>query len=217
MKTFMDCFARIVLLLVGCAVSIAHVTRKETAHVGAKWVEPDIVLEFKRQELFNSHADIRTNDIVKHHALVESFCVNYMYEFYKHKCTWREYYLLLDHVRLEYANMYDPGMEVGFDITKTMHKRDKSNAPLITSCEEFRELDPHTDGHSSVMTAHMFHSYVKQNRPFIIRDYAKSWPAVHYGATSKSIKSSKSTAHAWTLNYLKKRSGNQPVRLCTIS
>ena len=88
--------------------SIALLTRKEADHIRVDYKLSSIVKEFQKEKLFSQSPDASINDIMKHHQLVESFCINYMYEFYHHRCTYREYHELYEFIRLSYSKLYDP-------------------------------------------------------------------------------------------------------------
>ena len=98
----------LMILLIHSYNVIAFLTKKESAHINVPYETPDIVKEFIKQKLFSESPDTEINEIMKHHQLAESFCINYMYEFYRHKCTYRDYHVLYDHIREPYVKLYDP-------------------------------------------------------------------------------------------------------------
>jgi hypothetical protein len=186
----------------------AYLTQKEAAHVGLSFPEPDIVRAFRSEPLFNNSVARAKNDMMLHHELVENFCLNYLLELYGHRCTWREYYLLLDWLRAPFVTLYDPGMEAGFDIEQSLHPRANRGRP----CEEFVADAAAVQGGLPVMDAARFHQYVRASRPFIIRNFSAHYPAVHDGSSAAPrARKRKGGAGAWDLAYLESQTRTQQV------
>ena len=134
-----------------CQSISAAMTREEAAHVGMPYTTPAIVEKFLSSS-FSRHADLEINDFALHHQLVTSFCPT---------CTWQEYYDLLDHIRLPYKNMFDPGAERGANI-RTIQEKYQSGY-FQNTCDII-----------SPPTAEQFLHYVQSSQPVIIRS-KRSW------------------------------------------
>lgn len=138
------CLAILISLLLGA--TLAAMTREEAAHVGQPFITPPIVEKFLSSSVAH-HPDLRINNFELHHKIVSSFC---------RKCTWEEYYQLLDHIRLPYKNLFDPGAEVGSDFRSLRNQRLSGNnqhqCPVI-----------------STPSAAQFLTYVQASQPVIIR------------------------------------------------
>lgn len=190
---------KILLVLLFFAFSLGFLTKPEAEHVGFEYPTPDIIKEFENQLKYSKSSVRASNDIIEHHALVEKFCYKYLYKKRNYKCSWKEYYTLLLHVREPYSRLYDPGARIGFDIENLFVPSEKNQFSEVLSCDEFAVTDGN-DGSIPVMTSDVFMRYVVASRPFVIRNYASNWDAVNSKSESK-----------WSVNNLKKHAGDQQV------
>lgn len=216
MMTLLHKILTVVILLMIFIVHdhYAYLTQKESAHVGLDFPLPDIVRVFQEQPLFNLSAAVQQNDMLLHHQLVENFCVTFLFSLYGHRCTWREYYLLLDHLRAPFSTLYDPGMGPGFQFdvevesetetgsgpglgfeSRSLHPPSVRNDRSARGCDEFiypihnnsnnNLTDSSLSSTSVMMTAARFHEYVRANQPFVIRNFAAVGATV--GATAGAV------------------------------
>jgi hypothetical protein len=145
-----------------------YLTKEECAHSGSPYTEPKIVLEFKSSSVYRSSlGEIKKNDFVVHHRIAEKFCRERA-AFKQHKkCSWADYYLVLDELRTPFVNLYDPGLDPVGVALADIQRKGKSGASYQDRCE-FME-NP---------TAEKLYDHVVNNKPVIIKGGASDWPAV---------------------------------------
>lgn len=100
------------VLLVTLAFDVrGYLTEAESSHIGQKFEDPDIVKDFKKHPKYSASPMLQVNNLILHHQLVESYCVDLLHRRHNYTCSWREYYYLLNELRRPYANLYDPGLD----------------------------------------------------------------------------------------------------------
>jgi Cupin-like domain len=164
----MMCLFAILVALGYVQISRAfYMTRDECKHAGVPYKEPQIVKEFRTSPIRIDSKDISRNDIIAHHRLTGRFCKERARLGGKRKkCTWDDYYYLLDDLREPFVNLYDPGLDpIGQPLQK-IQSEGKSGASYQSGCDVIENP-----------TSEIFYDYVVNNKPAIIRGLAKDWPA----------------------------------------
>jgi hypothetical protein len=172
-----------VLLLSPKFSSGVFLTRDECKHTNSKYEEPAVVRAFKKSKYYAS-GDVKNNDLVAHHKLVELFCKERLSKRGQRRCSWQDYYLVLDELRLPFLQLYDPGMVRTAEHLEDIQKEAKSGSKYQKSCEVIESP-----------TAEKLYDYVVGNKPVIIKGEGDKWPAVK----------------KWTDKYLKQVAGNKQV------
>ena len=170
---------QLLILFSVAASAVQHqpATRAEAEHVGAKYTEPPIVHEFKQSRIYLDSPSRHRNEFMLHHRLVEEFCTSRV----EGKCSWWEYYRILDDVlRKEYSKMFDPGLVGSFGQPLRDILEDDVNSCLVLQQEP---------------TADEFLQYVMSSRPVII-------PATNKIESSEKL---------WSLQNLENTLGDQPI------
>jgi hypothetical protein len=128
-------------------------SREEAKHILIDFPEPLIVSEFLRSK-YASFQEATENDFLGHHRLARAFCLKRFKSSRKKACTWLQYYLVIDHLREPFANLYDPG---AFGV----HRFEDIAAKRYSSCDVI-----------DTPSAAQFYQYVNTSRPVIIRGSA---------------------------------------------
>eukprot|EP01041_Mallomonas_annulata_P000659 gene659-1271_t len=144
------------------ANNLPFMTEDECKHTGIPYKNPDIVQEFISSK-FAKSAEVNVNDLLEHHKLVQKFCAFRAKSL--PRCSWTQYYLVLDHLRTPYKLLYDPGMRTS-DLLSNIQSRSSSGSKYQSECPVIHNP-----------TAKKLYEYVVGNKPVIIKGVADKWPA----------------------------------------
>lgn len=185
------------LLCVYCCSNVAvTLTESEARHTKQKYILDLSVLEFQ-QSKYNKSKNLHVNDFSKHHKLVRKFCLSK-----RQKCTWDEYYFVLDYIRKPYVNMYDPGIweKIFCDKNVVMSIEGAGDGSYISAVQDYRDDVNKRPLSCEVIdnpSAESFFKMVSKNIPVIFKGIASEWPAVR----------------KWSDTYLTDRAGSREVRV----
>lgn len=150
-------FSFVTLLLLSnlaleCLSDVYELNRAEAEHSGLPFTMAVIVNEFMKSD-FSHSSVLNTNDYPSHHDIVASFC-----KYRNVGCSWKDYYNVLDHIRLPYAKLFDPGQERIGTPLHALQDAARSGYRHQHTCEVIEKP-----------SASAFHKYVLGSKPVIIR------------------------------------------------
>lgn len=163
-----------------------YLTRDESKHVGAVFSPRSVVYQFNSTKLARS-GDVKVNDFLGHHALARRFCKERAQKSKTTKCTWQDYYTILDELREPFANFFDPGATISTPIKEIYDN------PLPKRLVKARK--PGTCDTITNPSAKDLLKLARASHPTIIKGVASKWRAVK----------------DWNLKYMKKKWGHMQV------
>ena len=152
-----------------------HLSREEAKHVGVEFQPRKVVAEFRRAKVSKS-PDMLENDFMKHHAIATLFCRKRRDRTGK-RCSWDDYYAILDEIRLPYERFFDPGAKDQIQIKEIFGYTLPKSIRISSESEKCDEIfSP---------SASDFLKLVKASHPTIIRGVADGWPALSSWSLSR--------------------------------
>ena len=153
-----------------------YFTRDEAKHAGFSFIPRSIVAHFNKS-IFRSSRDLVENNFLKHHKIIEKYCVERLTTRGK-KCSWRDYYDILDEIREPFNHLFDPGAREITSIKEIYQKilPKRLNRTRSGVCDRIRKP-----------TAKEFQQLMAASHPVIIEGVASKWPALQ----------------KWSLDYLR--------------
>jgi hypothetical protein len=142
----------ILVFVVECLSDVYEMSRAEAEHSGLPFMNAAITTEFMISDQAKN-SRLNNNDYISHHETVSEFCKSR-----KTGCSWKDYYNILDHIRLPYVKLFDPGQERVGTPLRTLQNSAKSGYRHQQTCEVIDEPSAST-----------FYRYVLGSKPVIIR------------------------------------------------
>lgn len=127
-----------------------------------------IVSKFRQSGPAKSAA-MKSNDFIQHHFIANSFCSNRLKK-KGVKCTWSDYYAILDDIRVPFDGFFDPGANETIPISSIY------NYELPKKIERARDAE--SCDTISEPSAEDFYMLVKASHPTVIKGGASNWPAL---------------------------------------
>ena len=140
-----------------CDCDVYELSQAEAEHTGLPYSPSAITKDFDKSK-FSQYADLIQNDITIHHNIVTAFCKSRLLG-----CSWIDYYKVLDHIRVPFVKLFDPGQDRLGTLLKTLQDKAKSGNRYQSACDVIERP-----------TATTFYKYVDGSKPVIIRGLVPS-------------------------------------------